>query len=130
MSAQLHRIEALPGRGRYAVTFRRADGGEQTATATVGDAGVEVAESALPAGWRRDGTEWQAVAAALTAFDGARRSGRAAVALQDVPGGWDVSLGNVVLDDAGRPACTAHGPLAADVDGYVCAECGARALLG
>jgi hypothetical protein len=130
VSAHLHRIEALPGRGRYAVTFRRSDGGEQTATATVGDAGVEVAEAALPTGWRRGGTEWQAVAAALTAFDSARRTGTALATLQDVPGGWDVSLGNVVLDDAGRrPACTAHGPLTAAPDSYVCAECGARALL-
>ena len=67
---------------------------------------------------------------ALTAVDAARRSLMPAASLQDVPGGWDVSLGNVVLDDAGRPVCTAHGPLTESADVFVCAECGARATLG
>ena len=35
MDAVLHRIEALPGAGRYAVTFRCADGSEQTAVMIV-----------------------------------------------------------------------------------------------
>jgi hypothetical protein len=128
--AELHRIEALPGRGRYAVTFRRPDGSEQTATATVGDDGVQVAEAALPSGWRHADAQWQAVAAALTAVDAARRSQTPAASLQDVPGGWDVSLGNVVLDDAGRAVCTAHGLLIESADVFMCAECGARATLG
>jgi hypothetical protein len=49
-------------------------------------------------------------------------------ALHDVPGGWDVSLGNVVLAASGRARCTAHGEMTADDDGVlVCGECGARA---
>src|SRR5581483_2125812 len=48
--------------------------------------------------------------------------------LADVHGGWDVSLGNVILDDAGRPSCVTHGELAAEPgEIYRCADCGALA---
>ena len=51
--------------------------------------------------------------------------------LRDPAGGWDVSLGNVVLGPSGAPTCIAHGDLLGDGAGqWVCAECGARALLG
>ncbi len=130
MSAQLHRIEALPGSGRYAVSFRPPDGSEQTAAVTVSDAGVEVAEASLPTGWRTDDAEWAAVAVAVSAFDAARLVRPPAAALQDVPGGWDVGLGNVVLDADGTPSCTAHGPLTETAGVWRCAECGAQAILG
>ncbi len=129
MSAQLHRIEALPGSGRYAVTFRRPDGSEQTATVSVGDGGIEVAEASLPTGWRTDDAEWAAVAAALSTFDAARRIRPQAATLQDVPGGWDVSLGNVVLEGV-TPTCTAHGALVDTAGVWRCTECGAQAILG
>jgi hypothetical protein len=130
VSAQLHRIEALPGSGRYAVTFRRADGSEQTATVTVGDTGIDVAPASLPVGWRTEDAEWVTVAATLGAFDAARRVRPPAATLQDVPGGWDVSLGNVVLDTDGTPTCTAHGPLAETAGVWRCPDCGAQAILG
>ena len=130
VDATLQRIEALPGQGRYAVTFQRLDGSEHTATATVDDTGVEVAEAALPTGWRRDGAPWQPVAAAVTAFDAARRDSAPRTRLRDLPGGWDVSLGNVVLDNEGRPSCTAHGPLTETPQSFSCEDCGAQALFG
>lgn len=126
----LHRIEALPGDGRYAVTFRRNDGGEQTAVAHLRDGDVEVAESALPVGWTLGSDVTRAALDAVTAVDAARRAGSAGVAtLRDVDGGWDVGLGNVVLQ-GGVPHCTAHGDLVVDGDVWVCPECGARAVLG
>jgi hypothetical protein len=40
-------------------------------------------------------------------------------------------MGNVVLDESGRPACIAHGALEADEAGvFVCATCGAQARFG
>lgn len=127
MDAALHRIEPLPGAGRYAITFRRADSSEQTAVVHLTADGVEVAEASLPSGWSRLSAAFDAVTAAVQAFDAARRHGRSTAALRDVDGGWDVSLGNVALDQVGRPACTAHGPLTGDGELFVCAECGARA---
>ena len=130
MGAVLHRIEALPGEGRHAVTFRRADGTEQTAVVHLTAGGLEVAEASLPPGWTRESEQFALAAAAVRAFDGAHRAGTSAASLRDVPGGWDVSLGNVVLGEHGRPACTAHGDLAPTGDAWTCADCGAQASFG
>ena len=54
MGAVLHRIEALPGEGRHAVTFRAPDGSEQTAIVHLTAAGLDVAEASLPSGWSRE----------------------------------------------------------------------------
>ena len=130
MGAVLHRIEALPGDGRHAVTFRRADGGEQTAIVHLGPDGIKVAEASLPSGWTTDSELFLAAAAAVTAFDAARRASATAPALRDVAGGWDVSLGNVVIGDSGGPICTAHGEMTEQDALFVCPECGARAAVG
>jgi hypothetical protein len=130
MDAALQRIEALPGDGRYAVTFQRHDTSEQTAVVHVVADGVEVADASLPTGWTAKSDEFAAVAEAVVAFNAARAQATRAASLHDVPGGWDVSLGNVVLGQTGTPTCTAHGELTADGDIYVCAECGARAAFG
>jgi hypothetical protein len=127
--AALIRIEALPGEGRYAVSFERPDGSEQTAVVHLSEEGVKVAEASLPAGWTRDSEAFAATAAAVTAFDAARRHAPAGPALRDVDGGWDVSLGNVVLGSAGVPECTAHGVMVESDGGYLCTECYARARL-
>ena len=128
--AALVRIDALPGEGRYAVTFERTDGSEQTAVAHLTDRGLEVAEASLPAGWTRDSDAWAATVLAVQAFDAARRHAPAAPTLRDVPGGWDVSLGNVVLGEGGRPTCTAHGQMSfTDKKDWLCPECYARALV-
>jgi hypothetical protein len=127
--AALIRIEALPGDGRYAVSFERPDGSEQTAVVHLTEQGVEVAEASLPAGWTRDSEAFVATADAVRAFDAARRHAPSGPALRDVDGGWDVSLGNVVLGESGLPECTAHGVMATSEDGYLCTECYARARL-
>ena len=129
MDAVLHRIEALPGAGRYAVTFRIDDGSEQTAVMDVDGSDVQVAEASLPPGWTLASEGFVRCAAALVAMDVARRSVTGGASLRDVEGGWDVMLGNVVLTGAG-PACTAHGAMTDRGGVWTCPECGAQALLG
>jgi hypothetical protein len=127
VGAALHRIEALPGAARYAVSFRHDDGSEQAAVIEFGDDGATIAEASLPDEWRTPAAR-TALFDAVRAVDAARSAVSGAhLSLRDVPGGWDVSLGNVVLS-AGVPTCTAHGPLDLQGDRYVCAECGAAAL--
>ncbi len=128
MDAVLHRIEALPGAGRYAVTFRNPDGSEQTAVMHVDGDDIDVAEASLPPTWSRASDAFLACAAAVVAVHVARRSVTGGAALRDVEGGWDVMLGNVVLT-AASPACTAHGPMTESGGVWTCSECGAQALL-
>lgn len=131
VDAVLYRIEALAGVGRYAVTFRRPDGSEQTAVVHATDGAVEVAEASLPSGWTRDSDAFRATAAAVLAVEAARSLAPASSTLRDVEGGWDVMMGNVVLSGTGVPTCTAHAELDLGAGGvWVCAECGAQALLG
>lgn len=125
--AVIVRIDALPGDGRYAITFERTDGSEQTAVVHLTATDLDVAEASLPAGWTRESDAFAATAAAVRAFDEARRHAPAAPSLRDVPGGWDVSLGNVVLGEGGRPACTAHGEMTQTGKEWLCPECYARA---
>jgi hypothetical protein len=127
--AALLRIEALPGDGRYAVTFERADGSEQAAIMQITEDGVDVAEASLPAGWTRESAAFVATANAVRAFHDARTSASAGPALRDVEGGWDVSLGNVTLNESDTPTCVAHGEMSKIGHEYVCPECGARAVL-
>jgi hypothetical protein len=126
MDAVLCGIDSLPGDRRYAVRFRRADGSEQAAVVRLIGDRVEVAPASLPSGWPPDSP---ALSAALQAFDAACRIGPPVPTLRDVNGGWDVSLGNVVLHE-GRPRCTAHGDLDERDGAFVCETCGARAALG
>ena len=126
--AALIRIEALPGDGRYSVAFEREDGSEQHAVVQLTEHGVEVAEASLPVGWSRDSDAFLRTAAAVAAFHEARNFAPAGPALRDIEGGWDVSLGNVILAD-GVPTCVAHGPMSKSEDHHFCAECDARAKL-
>ena len=131
VDAVLHRLEALPGDGRWAVTFRRGDGSEQTAVVQVSGGGVEVAEASLPTDWTRTSEAWTAAADAVLALERSRAaSAPSGAVLRDPDGGWDVSLGNVVLGPNARPACIAHGELTADGSVWSCAECGAVAQFG
>ena len=126
--ARLHRIEALAGAGRYAVTFQRPDTSEQTAVVQVSDDEVTAAEASLPDGWTRDSDAFAAMGDVLRTLERARALGPVATQLMDVDGGWDVMMGNVVLGDSGVPTCTAHGAMEPSGDGvFECAECGARA---
>lgn len=133
MEAVLHRIEALPGDVRYAVTFRRPDGSEQTAVVEAAEDKVTVAEASLPTGWTRDTEPFVSTAEAVLAVHRARNAAPRAQVLRDVDGGWDVAIGNVVPgagEHAGRPVCTAHGVMDERAGVWTCPECGAQALLG
>jgi hypothetical protein len=128
VTAVLHAVEALPGDGRFAVTFRRPDGSDQTAVAQVSGEDVDVAEAGLPTGWTRGSAEYAALSAVVLALHAARHTGVVAPALTDVEGGWDVSLGNVVLD-GGRPSCIAHGAMEQQEGArYECMTCGAAGM--
>lgn len=127
---RLHRIEALAGAGRYAVTFQRPDKSEQTAVVHVDGDAVDAAEASLPDGWTRESDAFAGVAEVIRAMERARALGPAAAALVDIDGGWDVMMGNVVLGAGGVPECTAHGAMEPrDGATFECAECGARAAL-
>jgi hypothetical protein len=129
MGVLLHAVEALPGAGRYVATFRTADGVEQAAVVQVGDDGtITAAEASLPTGWTSGSPEHRALATVVLSLHRARELAPPAAALYDVPGGWDVSLGNVVLTD-GVPTCTADGPMDSVGEGrYQCSVCEAAAL--
>jgi hypothetical protein len=125
---RVHRVEALAGSGRYAVTFQRPDNSEQSAVVQVSGDQVSAAEASLPDGWTRESNAFAALAEVLLAFERARELGPVAAQLVDVDGGWDVMMGNVVLGDSGQPTCTAHGAMEPGDEGvFECAECGARA---
>lgn len=128
MAAVLHRIEALAGEGRYAVTFQRADLSEQTAVVQIAGDQVSAAEASLPAGWTRGSAPYEAMASAVTALHAARSTGPKQAALIDVDGGWDVMMGNVVLGPNAVPTCSSHGAMTEQGDSrWSCSECGAAA---
>jgi hypothetical protein len=125
---RLTKIEALTEAGCYAVTVALTTGEERSVVARLRD-GTVVLPAAAVDGWSAESAGYAATVAAVEAVHAARElaapQGRR---LSDVVGGWDVSLGNVVLDPAGRPSCVTHGELAAEPgEIYRCAECGALA---
>ena len=127
MAVLLHALEALPGTGRYSVTFRRADGLEHSAVVHVEGTAIIVAEAALPDGWSAGSPEYEAMADVVLTLHRAREIAPRGAQLVDADGGWDVSLGNVELVD-GEPTCVAHGPMAhGGEELFECAVCGARA---
>jgi hypothetical protein len=139
----LHRIEALPEHGCYSVTFLLDGNNERSVVMKVtndsrdakGSAEVVVPEANMLPGWSAADESFRAVLTAVRAVDQARHqvAGSNAV-LRDVPGGWDVGIGNIVLDASGHPACVAHGELVPAPDGppaaYVCPTCAGQALYG
>jgi hypothetical protein len=133
----LQRIDALPEPGCYSVTFLLAGNHERSVVMKVpadADAArdVIVPEANMLPGWSPASASFVAVLAAVLAVDRARSGTDSAdEALRDVPGGWDVGIGNIVLDELGRPNCVAHGELEQVETGhYVCATCQAQALFG
>jgi hypothetical protein len=125
---QLTKIEALTEAGCYAVTVALGSGEERSVVARLRDGTVLLPATAVD-GWSSDSASYAATVRAVEAVHAARElavpDGRR---LADVVGGWDVSLGNVVLDGAGRPSCVTHGDLLAEPgDIYRCAECDAIA---
>ena len=129
MAVVLHRIEALAGYGRYAVTFRLPDTTEQTAVVQIRGDDVEVADSALPPGWSAASDSFRIVARAVLAMDEARTAVVPDGILRDVDGGWDVTIGNVLQGASGLPECAAHGLMIEGAGSWACGECGAQAVL-
>ena len=127
MDVGLHGIEALPGLGRYSITFRGAGGAEQTAVAQLNDSSLDIAPASLPRGWEAGSEQHQLLHAAITALEIARHSSNAPAQLQDVDGGWDVMIGNVVLAAGNIVTCAAHGVMRMVDEVWTCPECGARA---
>jgi hypothetical protein len=127
----LQRIEASPRLGEYAVVLVMADGQEQTVLMQVADGGVGVPAANL-GGWSPSSDSYLGLMAAVRAVHDARSlAGAQRTLLQDVDGGWDVTLGNVILSASGQPACIAHGDLEpATLPRYVCSSCGAQAVFG
>jgi hypothetical protein len=125
---RLTKIEALTEAGCYALTFALDSGEERSVVARLRD-GAAVLPAAAVGDWPTDSASYAAVVAAVQAVHAARElAGPRGRRLSDVAGGWDVSLGNVVLDPAGRPSCVTHGELTAEpAEIYRCAECGAVA---
>lgn len=129
MDPRLTKIEALTEAGCYTVTVQLGTGQERSVVARVRDGEVALPAAAVD-GWSAASASYPATLAAVQAVHAARQlaepPGRQ---LSDVVGGWDVSLGNVVLGPDDRPGCVTHGELAAEPgELYRCAECGAVAL--
>lgn len=132
MDPLLHRVEALPKRGSYAVTFVLPDGQERSVVAQSTGGEIALPAANLFDGWSADSASLRAALAAVAAVHEARvLAGAGRVLLLDTEGGWDVSIGNVMLSPGGRPMCVAHGDLAEAGDGFFeCAACGASAMFG
>lgn len=126
---QLAKLEALTEPGCYNLTFALDTGEERAVVARLRGDDLDIPAAAFN-GWSASSDSYLAVAAAVWAVHHARELARpVGVRLLDVGGGWDVSLGNIVLED-GRPTCVSHGPLEPDGELFRCAECGAVATYG
>jgi hypothetical protein len=141
----LRRIEALNDIGGYTnageyvdscdytATFLLPDGGERAIMIAVAGSEVSAPAANLIPGWPSESESFQAVLAAVRAVHLARTSvSERRPSLLDVPGGWDVGLGNITLSDNGIPTCVSHGELAvldpSDGSRYECEACGASAI--
>ena len=131
MDPLLRRIESLPDDGAYTVTFVLQDGQERGVVVRVTDGLPSVPAADLIPGWAADSDSFRATLAAVSAVHAARElAGPGRTRLSDVPGGWDVGLGNIVLSSTGLPTCVGHGDLEQRADGlYECSVCGALAIL-
>jgi hypothetical protein len=128
MDPQLSKVEALTEPGCVQVTLDLPSSEQRAVVARFRDGEIDLPAQAVT-GWSPDSASFQATVAALVAVHAARELARPqGRRLHEVAGGWDVGLGNIVLDPAGQPACVTHGALEADPDSiYRCPECGAAA---
>lgn len=126
----MRRIEALADDGAYAVTFVMPDNQERSVLMRVTNGAVSIPEANLIPGWAADSASFEATLAAIAAVHAARAlAGSGRSHLLDLPGGWDVTLGNVVLSGPGQPSCVSHGGLEeTEPTRYECPVCGAAAL--
>ena len=93
---------------------------------------VDIPAANLLDGWPATSASFRAALAVVAAVHSARElAGAGRNLLLDLDGGWDVSIGNVVLSAAGEPACVAHGAMAQTRPSvWTCPECGATGLYG
>ncbi len=122
-------IEALDEPGCYSVTFTLDTGEDRAVVIRMrGDEPVVPSANSF-AGWAPGSRIVTATVAVVRALHQARQgTGGTGGQLVDVDGGWDVSIGNVVLSVDGAPTCVGHGELAPVGDGvYRCETCGAAA---
>ena len=128
MDPQLSKVEALTEAGCFTLTFALPTGEERAVVARLREGEVDLPAQAIT-GWSAGSASFAATVAAVQAVHAARELARpSGQRLHEVDGGWDVSLGNIVLDGAARPACLTHGTLDCGPDGLVrCPECGAAA---
>ena len=110
------------------VTFAAPGGAEQSAVAHLTADGLDVAPASLPDAWQPGSDPFDLLVDAVRAFDRARRSSAARAELLDVPGGWDVMIGNVVLAPGDIVTCPSHGAMRLVDEVWTCPECGARAV--
>lgn len=132
----LHCIQAMPEHGCYSVSFLLDGDNERSVVMKVvvgagTETQVQAPEANLLPGWSPTSDSFGAVLAAVRAVHEARTAVNGSGGLlRDVPGGWDVGVGNVVLDN-GQPICVAHGELERTQSAtYVCPTCGAQAMYG
>jgi hypothetical protein len=130
MDPQLNKVEALTEPGCYSLTFSLATGEERAVVARLRNGVTEIPAKAFT-GWSEAAESYRATVAVVQALQQARELSRpTGKRLLDVEGGWDVSLGNIVLV-AGKPACVTHGALELQADSlWRCAQCGAAATYG
>ena len=125
----LRKIEALDEPGCYSVAFTLDTGEDRAVVIRMrGDEPVVPSANSF-AGWAPGSRIVTATVAVVRALHQARQStGGSGGQLVDIDGGWDVSIGNVVLSAEGAPSCVGHGELASAGDGvYRCETCGAAA---
>lgn len=130
MEPMLTGIDAMAEQGCYSARFQLANGAEQSVVLRVRNGEVAAPEANMIAGWSPQSESFRAVIAVVSAMDQARRlAGAQRPQLLDIDGGWDVGLGNVLLDGDGLPACVAHGRLQQGTgERWECEQCGAAAL--
>lgn len=123
----LNKIEALAELGCYSLTFAVDSGEERAVVLRIRPDEQDVPGANLFSGWSAE--SFAATVAAVRALDEARALvGPVQAQLRDIEGGWDVGLGNVILNPDGAPACVAHGELETTEPGiFRCPVCGAAA---
>lgn len=129
MDPLLSKVEALDEPGCYSVTFTLGTGEDRALVIRMRGDEPMVPSANSFAGWAPNSRIATATVAVVRALHQARQgTGGSGGRLVDVDGGWDVSIGNVVLSSDGVPSCVGHGELAPAGDGvYRCESCGAAA---
>ena len=127
----LHGVESLPERGAYLLTLIFPDQQKQTVIAKITDEAVTIPAASMVRDWPEDSESYQQMTQTLLAFEATRQAVTGQVQqLRDVPGGWDVAIGNVILNADGKPTCADHGVMEQIATRCFCEECKAQAIFG